>query len=72
LGLDQGSPKIRSNTERASSRDADERRGECLGLKKGMALCREPIKKQFLKFFHRAGQEAALNVQGSLQEGSGR
>jgi hypothetical protein len=32
----------------------------------------EPIKKQFLKFFHRAGQEAALNVQGSLQEGSGR
>jgi hypothetical protein len=32
----------------------------------------EPIRKQFSNVLHRAGQRAALNVQGSFEEGSGR
>ena len=32
----------------------------------------EPIRKHFTKVLHRAGREAALNVKGSFEEGSGR
>jgi hypothetical protein len=32
----------------------------------------EPIRKHFTKVLYRAGREAALNVQGSFEEGSGR
>jgi hypothetical protein len=32
----------------------------------------EPIRKHFTKVLRRAGREAALNVKGSFEEGSGR